>query len=87
MNGTKNSLASEIFAKLTLLERYKKTRYNDTEENMQKYTALMTAYGSAAGIEFKFHGMVANTLDAHRLIQYYQEQRGSETADRIVNCK
>ena len=66
--------------------RYKKTRYDDSEEQMKKYTTLMSAYGVGAGIDFKFHGQVANTLDAHRLIQYFQEEMGAEVADKIVNC-
>ncbi|KAI9861030.1 MAG: hypothetical protein M1830_006207 [Pleopsidium flavum] len=45
----------------------------------------MTAYGKSAGIEYKFGGLVANTLDAHRVIQRFQEERGEECADRIVN--
>ena len=52
---------------------------------MKKYTTLMSAYGVGVGIDFKFHGMVANTLSAHRLIQHFQEEMGSETADKIVN--
>ena len=51
---------------------------------MKKYTTLMSAYGVGAGIDFKFHGTVANTLDAHRMIQHYQEEKGPEVADRIV---
>lgn len=66
---------------------YKKFRYNDSEEKMKMYTTLMSAYGVSAGINFKFGGTVANTLDAHRLIQHYQEEKGPETADKIVNCK
>jgi predicted DsbA family dithiol-disulfide isomerase len=54
---------------------------------MKKYTTLMSAYGVAVGINFKFGGKVANTIDAHRLIQHYQEEMGPETADKIVNCK
>lgn len=53
---------------------------------MKKYTTVMSAYGVPVGIDFKFHGMIANTLDAHRLIQHYQEQNGPEAADKIVNC-
>ena len=53
---------------------------------MQKYTALMSAYGVGSGINFDFHGTIANTLDAHRLIQRYQEKLGPEAADKIVNC-
>ena len=44
----------------------------------------MSAYGLGAGIDFKFHGLVANTIDAHRMIQHYQEEMGPETADMIV---
>lgn len=65
--------------------RYKKTKYVDSEEQMTKYTTLMSAYGTGVGIDFKFHGMIANTLSAHRLIQHFQEEMGPETADNIVN--
>ena len=46
---------------------------------------LMTAYGKTAGISFKFHGTVGNTLDAHRVIQHFQETRGPETADKMIS--
>lgn len=49
------------------------------------YTAIMSAYGRAEGISFKFGGTVANTLPAHRLIQYYQATRGSDCADKIID--
>ena len=64
--------------------RYKKEKYNDSEEQMKKYTTLMSAYGVGVGIDFKFGGIIANTIDAHRLIQYYQEEAGPEVADQIV---
>ncbi len=66
-------------------EWYRKSRYGDSEEKMQMYTTLMTAYGVSAGIDFKFGGTVANTLDAHRLIQHYQEEEGPDTADKLIN--
>jgi len=52
---------------------------------MKVYVTLMTAYGDSCGINFKFGGKVANTLSAHRVIQYFQEKRGEETADKIIN--
>lgn len=52
---------------------------------MKKYTTLMSAYGVSVGIDFKFQGMVANTLNAHRLIQHFQEEMGPETANKIVD--
>jgi len=71
---------------LTRQPRYKKEKYNNSEEQMQKYTTLMTAYGVGSGIDFDFHGTIANTMDAHRLIQHYQESLGPEAANKIVNC-
>jgi predicted DsbA family dithiol-disulfide isomerase len=64
---------------------YKKSRYGDSEEKMEMYTTLMSAYGVTAGIDFKFGGIVANTLDAHRVIQHFQEEKGPETADKLIN--
>ncbi|EKG20395.1 hypothetical protein MPH_02321 [Macrophomina phaseolina MS6] len=65
-------------------EWYRKSRYGDSEEKMKMYTAIMTAYGADAGINFKFGGTVANTLNAHRVIQHFQEASGPEVADKIV---
>ncbi|KAI9701333.1 MAG: hypothetical protein M1820_006555 [Bogoriella megaspora] len=67
-------------------EWYKRAKYDALEEKMKMYTTLMSAYGVKEGIEFKFHGTVANTLDAHKLIQNYQEKRGSGCADKIINA-
>lgn len=52
---------------------------------MQMYTALMSAYGEAEGIKFKFGGTVANTLHAHRLIQRFQESKGPGVANALVD--
>ena len=54
---------------------------------MKMYTTLMSAYGVSAGIEYKFGGKVANTLQAHRVIQHFQEETGPDAADGIVNCE
>ena len=54
---------------------------------MKMYTTLMTAYGVTAGINYKFGGTVANTIDAHRVIQHFQEEMGPETANKIINCE
>lgn len=44
----------------------------------------MSAYGVSAGINYKFGGTVANTLPAHRIIQHFQETKGSEVANKLV---
>ena len=79
------SLQDRVTHLLIPYSRYKKTKYNNSEDQMKKYTTLMSAYGVGVGIDFKFHGMVANTLSAHRLIQHFQEKMGPETADKIAN--
>lgn len=53
---------------------------------MDMYVKLMSAYGKSAGIDFKFGGTVANTLDAHRVIGHWQEEKGEEVAKKIVDC-
>lgn len=63
---------------------YKTTRYGDSDEKMTMYTSLMASYGAAEGIKYKFGGVVANTLHAHRCIGHWQEVKGAEVADRFV---
>ncbi|OCL15127.1 thioredoxin-like protein [Glonium stellatum] len=65
-------------------EWYKKSRYGDSEEKMKMYTTLMSAYGASCGICFKFGGSVANTIDAHRVVQWVQETKGEEAAMQVV---
>jgi len=66
-------------------EWYKKSKYGDSEDKMKMYTTLMSAYGASAGIDYKFGGTVANTLQAHRVIQYFQEEKGPEVANKLVD--
>jgi len=64
---------------------YMKSRYGGSEERMKMYTSLMSAYGMPLGINFRFDGIVANTLQAHRLVQHYQEEKGEDVATKIIN--
>ena len=65
--------------------RYKRSKYGNSDEKMEMYTTLMSAYGASAGIKYRFDGTVANTLQAHRVIQHYQEEKGTKAADEIIN--
>ncbi|OIW23608.1 thioredoxin-like protein [Coniochaeta ligniaria NRRL 30616] len=65
---------------------YRDTKYDGSEERMQMYTDLMSSYGSEAGINFSFRGTISNTLDAHRVIQKVQEEKGPEMAGRVVDA-
>lgn len=65
---------------------HRDTKYFGSEEKMVMFTTLMSQYGEAAGIQFKFGGKVADTLHAHRVIQYFQEADGPERANNLVNA-
>ena len=65
---------------------YKDEKYGGSDERMGMYTQLMSSYGESIGINFKFGGTIANTLQAHRVVQYFQEKNGSETANKIINA-
>ena len=45
----------------------------------------MSALGASEGIRFKFGGVIANTLNAHRVIQWVQDTAGEETTERFVD--
>lgn len=64
---------------------YRDARFNGDEEHMRKYVVLMTAYGKAEGIAYKFGGRVGNTLQAHRVIQLVQETKGPAAAEKVVD--
>lgn len=66
---------------------YKTTSYAQTEARFKMYSTYMQVLGVGVGINFSFGGLIANTLHAHRLIQYYQEEKGPETADKMINCR
>jgi len=66
-------------------EWYKKSRYGNSDEKMKMYMTLMTAYGVSAGINYKFGGTVANTMNAHRVIQHFQAEKGAEVANKLVD--
>lgn len=52
---------------------------------MRKYCTVMAAEGLESGIPFRFDGIIANTQHAHRIIQYFQEEKGLDVANKIVD--
>ncbi|KAL8708664.1 MAG: hypothetical protein Q9220_006489 [cf. Caloplaca sp. 1 TL-2023] len=85
MNGETRLPGPVDFNQCRRLKRYKRAKYDNSEDKMQKYVTLMSTYGREAGINFDFHGTVANSFDAHRLIQHYQDELGPQVADSIVD--
>lgn len=65
---------------------YLANMYNGNTDQMRKYTLVMSAHGVAEGLDFKFSGTIANTLNAHRVVQYFQEAKGTACADQLISC-
>jgi len=63
-----------------------KEKFDGDEERMRKFAAYMTALGETEDISFDFHGIIANTLDAHRALFWIQEEKGPEAARRALEC-
>jgi predicted DsbA family dithiol-disulfide isomerase len=61
-------------------------KYDESKEKMDMYVEYMSTLGQASGIRFSFDGEIADTLQAHRVIQYFQEDAGAETANRLVDA-
>ncbi|KAI4624400.1 hypothetical protein J4E83_004074 [Alternaria metachromatica] len=66
-------------------EWYKNEKYDGSEDRMNKYMTVMGDLGEQEGIEFDFGGgVVANTLHAHRVLQYLQNNKEDGTALKAV---
>lgn len=46
----------------------------------------MRSLGDTEGISYNFDGLTGNTLQAHRIIQYFQEAKGAYTANKLVDA-
>jgi predicted DsbA family dithiol-disulfide isomerase len=58
-----------------------------SDEKMRAYTAVMSSYGRAVGINFKFGGQIANSLDSLRAVCWVQDIRNggdAEQAKRVL---
>lgn len=64
---------------------YRTSKYGDSDQKMAMYAEIMSQYGATEGIKYKFGGTIANTIHAHRLIQHFQDSRGSATTERIID--
>ncbi|KAI4652527.1 uncharacterized protein J4E79_008833 [Alternaria viburni] len=66
-------------------EWYKNEKYDGSEARMEKYMNVMRDLGKQEGIEFDFGGgVVANTLHAHRVLQWLQNNKEGGTALEAV---
>lgn len=64
-------------------EWYTREKYNADPSMFEKYEILMNSYAAPLDFKFNWDGEVANTFDAHRLIQVFQGE-GEEFEDDPV---
>jgi predicted DsbA family dithiol-disulfide isomerase len=65
---------------------YLREKYDGDEDRMRKFVGYMTALGRAEGVEFDWNGTMANTLDAHRVLFWVQEEKGAEAARKALEA-
>lgn len=54
-----------------------------TQQVFQEHMSRVT---EPLGITLRFDGLMGNTLHAHRVVQYFQESKGPETASRLIDA-
>jgi predicted DsbA family dithiol-disulfide isomerase len=55
-------------------------------EGQRVYQEHMAALMAPLGVTPRFDGLMGNTLHAHRVIQYFQEEKGAETANALIDA-
>jgi len=53
-------------------EWFTTNKHNGSAERMAQFEAVMASYGEPMGVKFSWDGTMANTLHAHRVIQWFQ---------------
>lgn len=68
---------------------YRDNKFSGSDERTRMFRSLMADYGKDVGITFSSlasdTGILANTLDAHRVLQQVQSERGPEMAGRVLD--
>ncbi|KAF9880862.1 DSBA-like thioredoxin domain-containing protein [Colletotrichum karsti] len=65
---------------------YVTEKHDASDVKQSVYEATMSELGAAVGINFSWGGTMSNTFNAHRVIQHFQEAKGAETANRLVEA-
>lgn len=67
-------------------EWYLQNKHGENPEAQKVFQAHMTSLAAPLGVDLNFDGQMGNTLHAHRIIQHFQEEKGAETANRLVDA-
>lgn len=65
---------------------YRDTKFFGDEAQTQRFVKAMGELGESVGIKFSFQGVVSDTLTAHRVVQYFQEEVDVGLGPKIVDA-
>lgn len=65
---------------------YLETKHNNNPEAQKVFIDHMNSLVEPLGHTINFDGSIGNTLDAHRVIQHFQEEKGPDVANRLVDA-
>ncbi|KAL7942162.1 hypothetical protein V8C42DRAFT_354994 [Trichoderma barbatum] len=68
------------------LQWYLDNKHFGDVTTQQVFQEHMTHVAQALGITLRFDGRMGNSLHAHRVVQYFQESKGPETASRLIDA-
>ncbi|TQS33208.1 hypothetical protein Golomagni_06454 [Golovinomyces magnicellulatus] len=66
-------------------EWYLTNKHNGNPEAQKVFQEHMNEQVAPLGLNISFEGEMGNTLHAHRVVQYFQEEKGDETANKIID--
>lgn len=55
---------------------HRDAKFLGSEARASLFAEVMAQHGAACGVDFKFGGVIADTLQAHRVVQYFQRDDG-----------
>lgn len=67
-------------------EWYLHNKHMDNSDGQAAYKAHMTSLFQPFGIQLNFNGQMGNTLNTHRVIQYFQDKKGPDVANKLVDA-
>lgn len=84
MHYTSYTIHPDLPSSISKSEWYLKNIHNSNSDAQAAYQTHMSSLFEPFDIKLSFEGDIGNTLPAHRVIQYFQKEKGEDTAGKIV---
>lgn len=84
MHYTSYTIHSDLPSSVSKSEWYLDKIHNSNKDAQASYQAHMSSLLAPFDVKLSFEGDIGNTLPAHRVIQYFQKEKGEDVAGKIV---